>query len=213
MPKPLVAALRTSLDKRKDGLVAVFTGSSQDGLRRMFSARQAPFFRFAQPIGLPALGADFVDHQLAAFRSASKARLDRADALAVFERFEANPLIFQRWLMTLALNPTMSGQEAAGLVQDQIAEEFGFTAQWLKLSATQRIAARLLASGIRQVYGREGVAFVDELTGGEAVTTSAMQAAIGRLTRLGHVDKWQDGWRITDPLFEGWIRSRPISDF
>jgi hypothetical protein len=49
---PLIAALRTSLDKRKDGLVAVFTGSSREGLRAMFSPREAPFFRFATPIDL-----------------------------------------------------------------------------------------------------------------------------------------------------------------
>ena len=57
--KPLVAALRTSLDKRTDRLKTVFTGSSRDGLAAMFSARQAPFFHFATAIDLPRLGAPF----------------------------------------------------------------------------------------------------------------------------------------------------------
>ena len=51
----LVAALRTGLDKRRDGLRAVFTGSSRAGLAAMFSDREAPFFHFATPIDLPAL--------------------------------------------------------------------------------------------------------------------------------------------------------------
>ncbi len=57
---PLVAALRTSLDKRSSRLKAVFTGSSCEGLAAMFSARQAPFFHFAIPIELESLGAPFV---------------------------------------------------------------------------------------------------------------------------------------------------------
>ena len=52
---PLVAALRTGLDKRREGLRAVFTGSSRAGLAAMFSNREAPFFHFATPIDLPGL--------------------------------------------------------------------------------------------------------------------------------------------------------------
>ena len=60
----LVAALRTSLDKRSDHLRTVFTGSSREGLASMFAARQAPFFHFATPIDLPPLGEPFVNHIL-----------------------------------------------------------------------------------------------------------------------------------------------------
>ena len=58
--RPLVAALRTSLDKRRDGLAAVFTGSNRDALAAMFSDRQAPFFHFATSIELEPLGRPFV---------------------------------------------------------------------------------------------------------------------------------------------------------
>ena len=52
----LVASLRTGLDKRRDGVRAVFTGSSRSGLAAMLSAREAPFLHFATPIELLALG-------------------------------------------------------------------------------------------------------------------------------------------------------------
>jgi hypothetical protein len=48
---PVIAALRTSLDARRRGLVSVFTGSSQDGLRKVFSAKDAPFYRFVTGSG------------------------------------------------------------------------------------------------------------------------------------------------------------------
>lgn len=211
--EPLIAALRTSLDKRKNGLSAVFTGSSQDGLRRMFSTRQAPFFRFAQPVDLPPLGEDFVDHQLRAFAASSKAKVTRAAALDVFESFDRNPLFFQRWLMTMALQPGLPSTEAIASVRAAIAEEFGFAAKWVDLSATQRLTARMLADGVRQLYGREGGDYIAALTDVPAPSASAIQAALSRLSRLGHVDKWDNDWRFTDALFEAWVRERPRDDF
>ena len=211
--EPLIAALRTSLDKRKNGLIVVFTGSSQEGLRRMFSARQAPFFRFAQPVDLPLLDDDFVDHQLRAFAASSKAKVSREAALDVFARFDRNPLFFQRWLMTLALQPGLPVQDAIASVRAAIAEEFGFAAKWVDLSATQRLTARMLADGVGQIYGKEGDDYIAQLTGVAPPSVSAIQAALSRLSRLGHVDKWEDDWRFTDPLFEAWVRERPRSEF
>lgn len=211
--EPLIAALRTSLDKRKQGLIAVFTGSSQEGLRRMFTVRQAPFFRFAQPLDLPALGDDFVDHQLRALAASSKAKVERQAARDVFARFERNPLFFQRWLMTLALHPGMPTEEAVAVIKAEIAEEFGFPTTWIELNATQRLAARMLADGVRQLYGRDGADYTAKLTGSQPPSASALQAALARLSRLGLVDKWDNDWRLTDALFEAWVRERPPSEF
>lgn len=210
---PLIAALRTSLDKRSDGLVAVFTGSSQAGLRRVFSARQAPFFRFATPLELPPLTEDFVDHQLMAVKATSKAKVDRSQALSVFERFDRNPQFFQRWLMAIALNPYFEAEDAVDAVQAEVAEEFGYAEQWLSLKPIQRLVARLLAEQVEQIYGRSGEQRIAELGHKPIPTKSALQSAINRLSRLGLIDKWDEGWRIADPLFENWVKERPRSDF
>lgn len=210
---PLIASLRTSLDKRKDSLVAVFTGSSQEGLRKVFSAREAPFFRFATPLTLPTMDNAFVEHQLKVFKETSKAKVDRTKAIEIFARFDNNPFFFQRWLITLAINPTISEQDAIDSVQQEIAEEFVFVQQWLSLNDVQRATARMLAERIDQIYGKEGATFIQKLTSNEAPTASAIQSAVTRLSRLGLVDKWEDAWRIGDPLFESWIKDRPLSDF
>lgn len=209
----LVAALRTSLDKRKDGLVAVFTGSSQAGLRQVFSVRDAPFFRFAIPIDLPIMEEEFVVHQLKAFHTASKAKIEKRKAVEIFRRFNGNPLFFQRWLMKIAIYPHMSESDAIDAVQAELAEEFGFNRLWLDLNSNQRIMARMVAMGIEQVYGKNGSLFIENLTGKNPPSKSALQAAIGRLSRLGIVDKWDKEWRIGDTLFEDWIKNRPSSEF
>ncbi len=211
--KPLMAALRTSLDKRKDGLVAVFTGSSQEGLRQMFSARQAPFFRFAQPMELPALDDSFVAHQLKAMRSTSKVKVDRAEALEVFEAFGRVPLVFQRWLMTLALHPGKTGREAIDDVRAGVADEFGYVTRWLDLTPPQRLAVRLLANGVTRLYSKEAAAEIELLTGQPAPSASKLQTAMERLNRLGLIDEFERAPRLNDPLFAGWVRQRPASEF
>ena len=90
---PLVAALRTGLDKRRDGLRAVFTGSSRAGLAAMFSDREAPFFHFATPIDLPALGTGFVDHVVAVFRRTAKRQLDHAANARRLRPSSSQPLL------------------------------------------------------------------------------------------------------------------------
>ena len=209
----VIAALRTSLDKRADGLVAVFTGSSQVGLRQVFSARDAPFFRFATPIDLPEMEDKFVEHQLKAFRRASKAKIEMNEALTIFRRFNRNPLFFQRWLIKIAINPDLSETNAIDAVQADLAMEFGFNKLWLDLNSNQRIVARMLAMRIDNIYGNSGSQFIEDLTTSRTPTKSALQAAIARLSRLGIVDKWDREWRIGDPLFESWIKDRPTSDF
>jgi hypothetical protein len=210
---PLIAALRTSLDKRKDGLVAVFTGSSREGLRAMFSPREAPFFRFATPIDLPPLDDAFVDHQLAALKASSKAKVKRDAALEIFHRFDRNPAFFQRWLTTLALDPELSERAAVAKVEAEIAEEFGFGKRWLELNAIQRVTARVLAEKVPQVYGQQGADRIRELVGGAPPGSSAIQSALQRLSRLGIADRWEGQWRLSDPLFEAWVLDRPATDF
>ncbi|MGE3709662.1 MAG: hypothetical protein AB7G35_08325 [Hyphomicrobiaceae bacterium] len=209
----LVAALRTSLDRHRDGIVSVFTGSSQQGLRAMFTARDAPFFRFATPVELPPLDERFVDHQLKAFRTASKARVARTSAMDVFQRFDRNPMFFRRWLAEIALHPGMSEADAIVRVQAQFAEEFGFSAQWLALSSVQRVVARLLAERTDQIYGQAGGQRIEALTGRRPPDSSAIQSALKRLSRLRLADKWDEVWRLNDPIFEAWVRDRPDSDF
>ncbi|MCK9189482.1 hypothetical protein [Acidithiobacillus sp.] len=80
----LVAALRSALDKHGDQIKAVFTGSSSEGLRRMFQMEKAPFFQFSHQIPFPHLGPEFVQHMLRAFANATQRPLNEAEAWQAF---------------------------------------------------------------------------------------------------------------------------------
>ncbi|AEM48658.1 hypothetical protein Acife_2570 [Acidithiobacillus ferrivorans SS3] len=80
----LVAALRSALDKHGDQIKAIFTGSSSEGLRRMFQMEKAPFFQFSHQIPFPQLGPEFVQHMLRAFANATQRPLNEAEAWQAF---------------------------------------------------------------------------------------------------------------------------------
>ncbi|MGL6209779.1 MAG: hypothetical protein ACRC14_08125 [Paracoccaceae bacterium] len=208
----IMAALRTGLDKRRDGIRTVFTGSSQLGLNRVFSAREAPFYRFATPLTLPPLDESFVDHQREAFRATYRRKLSRDVALQAFERFKGNPFIFQQWLIALGMNQGLTESDAEAQVLCDLAAELGFDRVWLGLSTEQRAVARLLAERAQGIFGGAVEARLVNLIGA-APAPSVRQTAIRLLQRQGQADQFDKEWRLADPLFEAWVLERPADEF
>ena len=202
---PLVAALRTSLDKRTDGLRAVFTGSSRSGLAAMFSARQAPFFHFATPIDLPALGEPFVDHILAMFWKTANRALKRDEMIAAFGGLHRNPYFFRFLVQTMLYDPEHTVETALEQVRDRISADLGYPDTWLALTPLQRETARALASGASRPFSRDFRAGVGAALGEDVPSAARVQAALRRLERLGIVDTVRGGWGLTDPGFKLWI--------
>ncbi len=201
----LVAALRTGLDRRRDGLRAVFTGSSRAGLAAMFSDREAPFFHFATPIDLPALGKGFVDHVVAVFRGTAKRTLDRDAMLAAFDRLHRNPYFFRLLVQRMLYDPKHTVDSALEDVRERIAADLGYPEAWLALTPLQRETARALAKGASRPFSRGFRAALGAATGGETPTAARVQAALRRLERLGIVDAARGVWELADPAFGGWI--------
>ena len=201
----LIAALRTSLDKRRDGLRAVFTGSSRAGLAAMFSRREAPFFHFATPIDLPALGNPFVDHLVAVFRRTAGRTLDRDGMLDAFERLHRNPHFFRLLVQTMLHDPEHTVGSALDHVRERIAADLGYPDAWLALTPIQRETARALATGASKPFSRVFRAALGSALGEEAPSAGRVQAALRRLERLGIVDTASGEWEIGDPGFGRWI--------
>ena len=201
----LVAALRTGLDKRRDGLRAVFTGSSRAGLAAMFSDREAPFFHFATPIDLPALGTGFVDHIVAVFQRTAKRTPDRDGMLDAFDRLHRNPYFFRLLVQRMLYDPEHTVGSALKDVRERIAGDLGYPEAWLALTPLQRETARALAKGASRPFSRDFRAALGAAMGGDAPTAARVQAALRRLERLGIVDAARGVWELADPGFGGWI--------
>lgn len=201
----LVAALRTSLDKRRDGLRAVFTGSSRAGLAAMFSNREAPFFHFATPIDLPALDRPFVDHLVTVFRRTANRTLDSDEMLDAFDRLHRNPYFFRLLVQTMLYDPEHTVSSAVEHVRERISADLGYPEAWLTLTPIQRETVRALAMGAARPFSRNFREALGAALGDEAPTAARIQAALRRLERLGIADTARGRWEIADPGFRGWI--------
>ena len=202
---PLVAALRTGLDKRRPGLRAVFTGSSRAGLSAMFSNREAPFFHFATPIDLPALGKPFVDHVVAVFRKTSKRDLDPDGMLDAFDRLHRNPYFFRSLVQTILYDAEHTISSALQHVRERIAADLGYPEAWLALTPIQRETARALAMGAPRPFSLVFREALGAALGGEAPSAARVQAALRRLERHGIVDTARGEWGLADPGFGRWL--------
>ena len=202
---PLVAALRTSLDKRRNEIVAVFTGSSRTGLATMFSDREAPFFHYATPIDLPALGPSFVEHILAVFHKTARRALDRDKMVDAFDQLARNPYFFRLLVQTLLQDAESDVPSALEWVRERISADLGYPRTWLSLSPIQRETARALAAGVSAPFGRASRLALGEGLGEEPPSSGRVQAALRRLQRLGIADNTAGRWELVDPEFQRWI--------
>ncbi|MDA8154319.1 MAG: hypothetical protein M0003_16680, partial [Acidithiobacillus sp.] len=114
---PLVAALRSALDAYRDRIKAVFTGSSQDGLRLMFQKEKAPLYQFSQQLPFPALERAFVEHLLATYTHITKWKLDADRAWQAFEELDRVPLYFRSLMERLVLSASTDIPQALAQIQ------------------------------------------------------------------------------------------------
>ncbi len=202
---PLVAALRTGLDKRRDSIRAVFTGSSQAGLAAMFSNREAPFFHFATPIDLPTLDKPFVDHIVKVFQRMSKRAVDPPRMLDAFRGLHHNPYFFRLLVQTMLYDAEHTVGTALGRVRERISEELGYPEAWLKLTPLQREVAGALAMAMRRPFSRAFRESIGTALGEETPSAARVQAALRKLERTGIADTAGGEWALADPGFGRWI--------
>ncbi|MFN3614124.1 MAG: hypothetical protein ACK4WC_06140 [Rubrimonas sp.] len=209
---PFIAALRTSLDKRRPRVKAIFTGSSLTGLRAMFDDRQAPFFHYGAPIDMPPLGEDFVDAMRAAHRNATGRDVDRAAAVAFFEEAGRSPYVLRRALEQMALRPDMDFAAARVFLLDELAERMGYREAWAKLSPLQRLLMVRIARGGSMLTAAEALAEYAAALGSGTVSKGAVSSALGTLSRRGLIHRLMDEWRMVDPEMARFIRDAAAGD-
>jgi hypothetical protein len=122
-------------------------------------------------------------------------------------------MFFQRWLTALGLSPHLSEADAAQQTAQDLAADLEFDRKWLELEAGHRAMARILAERVADPFGAGGAARYAALTGGDAPIPQTRQSYLRTLLRRGIADQWEGEWRISDPVFEVWIKERGADDF
>lgn len=202
-----VAALRTALDMHKDNVKVIFTGSSREGLRRMFSQANAPFFHFGQNLSFPSLDKRFTDHLADMFRKTTTRSLD-ADALwQAFREMGDSPQLARALVERMALQPGVSIEAGKEALVSDINSSRNFAHDWQKCSGLERLLLKAIASGVGELYGVAHRERLAQALGVPDVGVSSVQSALRSMMRRGLVYKSEgrSNHEIEDSMFKEWL--------
>lgn len=202
-----IADLRTALDINKDNVKVVFTGSSQDGLRQMFSQAKAPFFHFGQNIPFPNLDRQFTDHLVNVFELVTTRKLDHEIFWQVFLEMQKIPQLARALVERLALNINLTLDECKTLILSEIYDARVFTESWGKCSELEKLILREIANGQDGFFGGEFRKQFASLLGIANLSVSTMQSALRMLRRKELIGQQSErgGYFIEDLHFKSWI--------
>lgn len=202
-----IASFRTVLDLNKSNVKVIFTGSSQEGLRRMFSQAKAPFFHFGQNLPFPELERDFTDHLSQMFNVATKRQIDKDELWKAFIEMQRVPQLARALVERMALNPNLSIKEAKEQLLSQVFEDSAFIDVWEKCSALERIILKELAVGEGGLFSSETIKGLEKKLGVTDLKLSSVQSSVRVLSRKGLIGRTpeQRGYYIDDPNFKNWL--------
>jgi uncharacterized protein len=202
-----IAALRTALDIHKDTVKVIFTGSSQEGLRRMFSQAKAPFFHFGQKLPFPELDRGFTDHLVSMFEKVTTRQLDSNALWSFFQETQKIPQLARSLVERLALHPSTTLETAQ---QELLAEIFAgraFSELWERCSTLEKLLLHNISIGNNTLFARETRKQLAKQLGIQELPVSSVQSAIRVLQRKGFIGRPPEnsGYFIDDPNFKNWL--------
>ena len=203
------AGLRAALTQASDRVGAVFSGSNEAALLRMFSSSRAPLFQFADAEPYRLLREDFVGHVAAKFAAATQRDLNQVMAMHLLERCGYQPAPFLQVIGAMLSDPKLSHADALKSMLNPKARTL-WTAAWEDLTHTQQLTLRLVAAGEPPTSSasREWIASQMAKVSGsmpvQAIAPSSVDRALKSLQAKGLIAKGQC-WEIVDPMMLLWL--------
>lgn len=202
-----VASLRTALDIYKDNIKVIFTGSSREELRRMFSQANAPFFHFGQNLPFPELGQEFTNHLAAIFKKVTKRQLEQKILWSAFQEMGKVPQLARSLVERLALNPNLSINEAKIELLSEISNDRAFEILWESCSALERLLLIEISMEVGLIFSIAARNKFAEKLGLAKLPVSSIQSAIRSLQRKNLIGRHLErgSYFIDDPIFKDWL--------
>lgn len=178
-----VAAFRTALQDVEGRLSVFFTGSSRDGLMRLFNRARAPLFRSAESLTLPNLGDGFVDSRADYLDEVAGIKVERDALKLFFPRLCYTPLFLNEIVRIMLVRGNADLDTAVHeWYRAKFDDEY---AQWFAAlqDVESAVMVWLATSGQKKVYSEEAREAMRQYIEADVVpTTSRVQTAIRRLT-------------------------------
>lgn len=202
---PIVASLRTALDTNKDKIKVIFTGSSREQLRQMFSSSKAPFFHYGQNLNFPDLDKSFTDHLAGVFYHTTKRDLDNDELYTAFNELNKSPQMIRALIECMALNPSLDMTTAKNGLLDELQSTHEYLTLYRELTALQQRLLQQIAKEQGELYSTDNKEHLStEL--GATISTANIQSAIRSLSKKGLIFKKDNGvYEIDDAFFKQWL--------
>ena len=193
----------------KDKIKVIFTGSSREGLRQMFSKSSAPFFHFGQNLPFPELEREFTDHLVSVFSQVTRRRLDKDAFWAAFLEMDKVPQLARALIERLALYPDQTIAAAKTQLLSDIYNDRTFVEIWEKATALERLLLDAIAHDVVELFSEETRTIFAKKLGLKMVGVPAIQSALRTLQKKLLVGKLPEraSYYIDDPNFNRWLLS------
>ena len=202
-----VAALRTAFDINKDTIKVIFTGSSREGLRQMFSKADAPFFHFGQNLPFPELQEDFIEHLAEAFNKATCRKIETRRLWNVFVEMGRVPQLIRSLVERLVLLPDLSLQKAKEQLLADIVEDREYLTIWMTSSVLERLLLKAIVMDETELFSKTKRDLLAAQMGIDDLPTSTVQSTIRTFLRKNIIGSLaqRGAYYIDDPNFKDWI--------
>ena len=203
---PLIYALRTSLDRRREVRV-VFSGSSRGGIRRMFGDQDAPFYGFSTEVELPDLDQAFTDFLAKIFLEVTGRTIDTASLLEQFIRLDRIPFYVREAMKLMALEPELFLASAMERLLCAIAERNDYRGLRSRMSILDQVVFLEVARN-PEVGGLHGQRFLEELgrIAGKPVSRGYVGRRLQRLVEQNLISVVRRGsYQVEMPGFAEWL--------
>lgn len=196
----VASALRSTLQKHgRQALQPVFTGSSRDGLQRLFNQTNAAFYRYGSNMDFPAPDDGIAKFFADRLRESSGIRVPEAELLRAFNELDRRPGPFREMVeaMDNAAEPNVEKY-----LQRQIGEmqAMAYTrADLAKLKPLDVAVLEQILTGDGELFGRESKAAIASRIGVDSVNPKSLTDSLNKLRDLGMVTRVDRGdYRIED---------------
>ncbi|MBV1880775.1 MAG: ATP-binding protein [Pseudomonadales bacterium] len=204
-----VAALRTLLDTNKGKVCVVFTGSSREGLLKMFKKQKAPLFNFSHQLDLPELGSEFVNHMLGAFKQASGKTIKLAPSIRVFTALNRVPAQFHDLLRAMLINGRQDIEQALKEYKMSSGENQAFLNMWDTLKPLDKQVLINIANDEENLFSEVGRQSIANNLGLPEISKSSLQKSISRLKDAALIESFQRGrYEFSELAFRDFVHHK-----
>jgi uncharacterized protein len=202
----VVASLRAVLQKRKQNVFAVFTGSSQESLSAMMSAAGGPMYQFAQLLDFPVLGEDYVTLLATHFSNVHPHKqLDTTALLRVFAYLGYKPALFKDLLKAMSADGMTDIDLALARMQLDERHVAGWRALMEGLSPLELAVLKLIAKESASPLSQEALSLLQAQNKSVPITIGKIRTALDKLKLRGIVTKPLGRFSVDDRLFSQYI--------